>query len=160
MNPCKCGYWGDPDKECTCSELERNRYIRKISGPIVDRIDLVVDIRKVDYKNLSSKRLAENSKTIKKRVELAKQRQRKRYIGTKACSNSDMDQKLIRDFVALDTDSAKLLQEAVNKYHMSARGYYRILKVARTIADLEGMDRVKSNHIAEALGYRFGRALE
>lgn len=154
MNPCKCGFWGDEDKECTCSENERTKYKRKISGPMMDRIDLQVFISKVKFGKLASLKRNISSLEIKRKVQNARNIQLERYEGSKVTSNSQMGMELIRKSVPSDSESRKLLRQAVDIYNLSARGYYRVLKVARTIADLENSESIKEEHIAEALSFR------
>lgn len=155
MNPCKCGYRGDPDKNCTCSQSDIIRYQKKISGPILDRIDLLVKVPKVENKKLFSEEKPESSKDIQKRVQRAKDIQIERFRnGSKIISNSEMTFKEIDQFVRLNSSTKNLLNLAVEKMNLSARSYFRILRVSRTIADLSGSELVQENHIAEALSYR------
>jgi magnesium chelatase family protein len=154
MNPCKCGYKGDPDKSCTCNPLEVIKYQKKISGPILDRIDLLVRVQKVENNKLLGEAGAESSESVKKRVQQARDIQVERFKNTGIFSNSDMTQKDIEKFVKLDEESTDILNLAVSKLNLSARSYFRVLRVARTIADLFGEPDVQKKHIAEGLGFR------
>lgn len=157
MNPCKCGWLGDPDKECTCSQIDINRYQRKISGPILDRIDLQIDVPKVKYDKLISNEQNEFSKDIRKRVQDARNIQLKRYFDLKIICNSDLAQKHINNYIKLNIDSMNLIKKAVVSLNLSARSYFRILRVSRTIADLENSESIMSDHIAEAIAYRINK---
>jgi len=154
MNPCKCGYKGDPDKECKCTPTEIIKYQKKLSGPILDRIDLLVNVPKVENKKLFSEEKSESSKVISLRVQSARNIQLERFKKTKIFSNSEMNQRDIFKFITLNDSSKRLLDLAVNKMNLTARSYFRILRVSRTIADLEKSIEVQENHIAEALSYR------
>ncbi|MBP9759366.1 YifB family Mg chelatase-like AAA ATPase [Candidatus Dojkabacteria bacterium] len=157
MNPCKCGWLGDVDKECTCSQIEINRYQRKISGPILDRIDLQIDVPKVKYDKLLSSEQSESSDTIRTRVQNARNIQIKRYERIKIVCNSDLAQKDISKFIILNTDCIQLIKKAVERLNLSARGYFRVLRVSRTIADLHQSENISTDHIAEALAYRINK---
>ena len=154
MNPCPCGYFGDPVKECTCSLSNVLRYQKRISGPLLDRIDIHVQVPRVDYEKLSGDRLGETSETIRARVEKARERQRARLAGTNLQCNGDMGPAEVRQFCAIDEASKRLLRAAMQQMQLSARAYHRILKLARTIADLAGSDKIETPHIAEAIQYR------
>ncbi|NPA06288.1 MAG: YifB family Mg chelatase-like AAA ATPase [Chloroflexi bacterium] len=154
MNPCPCGYYGDPVRACTCSPGAIARYRRRISGPLLDRIDIHIDVPRVDYEQLADQRRGEPSAAVQARVEAARERQRARFHGTRLTSNADMGPGDIRRFVPLTPDARALLQHAMSQLNLSARAYHRVLKVARTIADLEGADSVTAVHVAEALQYR------
>lgn len=154
MNPCPCGFFGSKDKTCTCSEQAISRYINKISGPLLDRIDIQIEVTPVKYKNLNSSSKEESSFEIKKRVNFARKIQQNRYKQDKIYSNSQLTPKLIEKYCALDLESQKLLETAFKKLDLSARAYSRILKVARTIADLENKENIELSHIAEAIQYR------
>ena len=154
MNPCPCGNFGSKDAVCTCSPTQIQNYLKKISGPLLDRIDLKIDVERVKFLELTSKELEEPSSEIKKRVDRARQIQNERFKGTKIHTNAKMNSKMINEFCKLDNESEQLMKMAFDKFHISARGYTRILKVARTIADLAGSQNIEANHIAEALAYR------
>ena len=155
MNPCPCGYFGDPVKECTCSMSVISRYQKRISGPLLDRIDIHVDVPRVEYEKLSDDRLGEPSAAIRARVEAARQRQRQRFAGSpRLLCNADMGPAEVREYCALDDAGRSLLRAAMQQLHLSARAYHRILKLARTIADLAGSEVIETAHLAEAIQYR------
>jgi len=154
MNPCPCGYFGDPVRECTCSMSMVSRYQKRISGPLLDRIDIHAEVPRVEYEKLSDDRLGEPSAAIRERVEQARQRQRERFAGTPLACNADMGPAEIREYCPLDAAGKGLLQAAMQQLHMSARAYHRVLKLARTIADLAGAERIETVHLAEAIQYR------
>lgn len=154
MNPCPCGNYGSRDLECTCSPAVIQKYLKKISGPLLDRIDLKINVERVKFIELSDKSLEESSEEIKKRVDKARKIQQERFAGTKVHTNSKMTSKMINEYCKLDEESENLMRVAFEKYKISARGYTRILKVARTIADLDESQDIKINHITEALAYR------
>jgi len=151
---CPCGFYGDPVKECSCSAMAIARYQKKISGPLIDRIDIHVEVPRVDYEKLADKRQIENSKTIRARVQAARERQLERFKGTKLTCNAEMGPTEVREFCQTDASGEKLLKAAVQQLHLSARAYHRVLKLARTIADLAGSDGIAANHVAEAIQYR------
>lgn len=153
MNPCPCGYFGS-EKECRCSDESIKRYLSKISGPLLDRIDIQVEVNSVKYENLKSNIKAEDSKTIKERVNNARNIQKKRYEGLGIYSNSELTPKMIEVFCELDNSSKKILENAFSKLCFSGRAYSRILKVARTIADLDNSPKILDNHLLEAIQYR------
>jgi len=155
MNPCPCGNATDPEKLCSCSPASIIKYQRKISGPILDRIDLHVEVPRLKFEKLSENRLAEKSKSIRKRVEKARNIQKNRFLGLKIITNSEMESEQIRKFCSLDQTCVELMRSAVTSLHLSARSYYRIIKVARTIADLSQSENIKPEYIAEAIQYRF-----
>ena len=154
MNPCPCGYFGDPVKECTCSMALINRYQKRVSGPLLDRIDIHIEVPKVDYEKLTSDRLGEPSAAIRDRVERAREVQRKRFAGTELSCNADMGPAEVREFCPIDEAGKSLLKAAMQQLGMSARAYHRVLKLARTIADLAGSEKIETPHLAEALQYR------
>lgn len=154
MNPCPCGYYGSSIKECTCTPAEINRYLSKISGPLLDRIDIQVEVKPVEYKKLESNVKPESSKDIKKRVNQARKMQQQRYAKLSIVSNSELTPRLIEEYCSLDDEGNRLLEKAFKTLGLSARGYGRILKVARTIADLEGSEKIETKHLAEAIQYR------
>ncbi len=154
MNPCPCGYYGSQDKECTCTPQAINKYMGKISGPLLDRIDIQIEVSPVKYEKLGNDEIPESSETIKKRVNQARILQRERYKQEEIYSNSALTPKLITKYCKLDSSSKKILEVAFEKLGLSARAYGRILKVARTIADLAGSENIQKSHIAEAIQYR------
>ena len=154
MNPCPCGYYGDPKKECNCSPMHIQRYRSKVSGPLLDRIDIHVEVPPVKYKELSSETGGENSFSIRKRVNSARDIQKNRFSKLSIYSNAQMTPRYVRKFSKPDEKGLKLLETAIDKLGLSARAYDRILKVSRTIADLEQSENVLSNHISEAIQYR------
>jgi magnesium chelatase family protein len=154
MNPCPCGFAGDPGRQCTCSAGAIDRYQRKISGPLLDRIDIHIQVPRVEIEKLSDKRVAERSEDIRTRVLSARERQASRFDGSELLTNADMGPREISTWVQLDATSETILNRAVSQLQLSARAYHRILKLARTIADLEADEQVQSSHIAEALQYR------
>ena len=154
MNPCPCGYYGSTEKECTCTPETIKKYMGKISGPLLDRIDMQIEVAPVKYQKLEQKQIAETSEEIKQRVDKARNIQLKRYEGQKIYSNSELTPKLIETYCELDKSSQKIMKEAFQKLNFSARAYHRILKVARTIADLEEKEKIEVAHIAEAIQYR------
>ncbi len=154
MNPCPCGNFGDPVKECSCTPQQIQRYSGKISGPLLDRIDIHCEVPTVKYQELSSNRKGEDSEDVRKRVIQARKIQENRFKDSKSFKNADMSSSEIRDFCKLDDPSKELLKMAMTKLGLSARAYDRILKVARTIADLAGAEQIKSEHISEAIQYR------
>ena len=155
MNPCPCGNYGDPTKECSCTPTQIQKYLGRISGPLLDRIDIHVEVPAVKYQELSDKRLGESSEVIRERVIAAREIQSQRFAGINGVfKNADIVTKDIRKFCQLDDDSQKILEMAMKKMGLSARAYDRILKVGRTIADLANSENIKSNHISEAIQYR------
>lgn len=154
MNPCPCGFYGSNEKECTCSPQIISRYMNKISGPLLDRIDIQVEVTKVSYQKLDSNIKIETSSQIRKRVNLARKIQIERYSPYGIYSNSELTPNLIEKYCKLDTSSKIILQKSFEKLGLSARAYHRILKVSRTIADLDGKEQIEAKHIAEAIQYR------
>ncbi|NNJ11407.1 YifB family Mg chelatase-like AAA ATPase [Chloroflexales bacterium ZM16-3] len=159
MNPCPCGWHGDAERQCTCSPSLVSRYQKKISGPLLDRIDIHVDVPRVQYEKLSGDRLGEPSAAIRARVVAARERQSQRFRGHPRClSNADMGAGEIREHCRLDGAGQSLMKAAVRQLNLSARGYHRVLKLSRSIADLAGSDSIGAAHLAEAIQYRPRRA--
>jgi len=154
MNPCPCGYYGDPEHACTCSMSMIIRYQKRISGPLLDRIDIHVEVPRVPFQKLSDERRGEPSADIRKRVEAARARQTARFAGTALTTNADMGPTQVRDYCQVDEIGRQLLGTAMRQMGLSARAYHRVLKIARTIADLAGSDQIETTHIAEAIQYR------
>ncbi|CRF31466.1 Uncharacterized protein YifB [Brachyspira suanatina] len=157
MNPCPCGYYGDEKHTCRCSDIARKKYIAKLSGPILDRIDISIEVRAVEYAKMTSKSDGESSASMRKIVTEARKKQEKRFKdnGLKIFSNSSMGIKDTEKFCILDDKAKNLLNMAMERFSMSARSYNKILKVSRTIADLDDKDIIGVDHVTEALQYRF-----
>jgi len=154
MNPCPCGYYGSYEKSCQCTPYQIQRYRSKISGPLIDRIDIHVEVPQVKYKELSSEKEAESSESIRGKIIKTREIQNSRFKEEKIFTNSGMSQKLIKRYCQIDKESKDLLRMAINELGLSARAYDKILKISRTIADLSGEEDINSEHIAEAIGYR------
>ena len=154
MNPCPCGYYNHPTKECSCSTAAVHRYIGRISGPLMDRIDLHVEVTPVEREEMASTILAESSAAIRQRVMAARKVQAERFVGTGIHTNTMMSSAMLRKFCPLTAESRMLLDRAMERLQLSARAYDRIIKVARTIADLEGAADIAPTHISEAITYR------
>ena len=154
MNPCPCGFLGSIGKQCTCTPDAISKYIGKISGPLLDRIDIQVEVNQVKYQNLAETKNIESSKDIKIKVNQARKIQQERYKDYGIYSNAELTTKLINKYCKIDNKTAKVLEEAFKKLRLSARAYDRILKVARTIADLEEKKNIELRHVAEAIQYR------
>ena len=155
MNPCPCGYYGDPTHHCVCSPGQIQRYLSRISGPMMDRFDLHIEVASVPFQQLSQMKPGEPSASIRERVIKARQIQEKRYNAYKGIyCNAQMTERMLHEFAEPDAPSLNMLRTAMERLSLSARAYSRILKVARTIADLDGSERVQIQHIAEAIGYR------
>jgi magnesium chelatase family protein len=154
MNPCPCGYYGDPFKECKCSYAEISRYHKRISGPLLDRIDIFVDVPHIDYEKLTEDKPGETSDEVRARVRAAHEVQLERFRGTRLTCNADMTPKEVKEFCAVEPAAQSLLRAAMKQLHLTGRAFHRILKLSRTIADLEHSDTIKTHHMAEALQYR------
>ena len=155
MNPCPCGYYGDSLRECSCSNSMVSRYQKRISGPLLDRIDIHIEVPRVEYEKLADDRLGEPSAGIQSRVEAARDRQRARFKDSHGMlSNADMGPAEVREHCPVDEAGRNLLRAAMQQLQMSARAYHRILKLARTIADLAGSETIETAHLAEAIQYR------
>ena len=154
MNPCPCGFFNDPTRECRCTPPLIQRYVSKISGPLLDRIDIHIDVPAVRYKELRGPAPGESSSDVRAHVVKARERQLARFRGEKFYFNAQMPARLVRKYCEIDAESEKLLETAITRLGLSARAHDRILKVARTIADLEGTERISSKHLSEAVQYR------
>jgi magnesium chelatase family protein len=155
MNPCPCGNYGNPYQECTCTPAQIQKYQSKISGPLLDRIDIHIEVQAVKYQELTAQSSGETSAQIRQRVVKARQIQAERFRGKKnVYKNADMGSKEIRKYCILDARSQEILKIAMNKMGLSARAYDKILKVARTIADLDNSETIQPQHISEAIQYR------
>src|ERR1700686_870473 len=155
MNPCPCGFFGDPTRQCHCSPPQIQRYVSKISGPLIDRIDIHIEVPAVKYKELRGTGATEESAVVRERVLRARERQTKRFTGEKKVfSNAQMPPKLIRKYCAISDEGEKMLENAISRLGLSARAHDRILKVARTIADLDASESLETRHLGEAIQYR------
>lgn len=154
MNPCPCGFLGDPKHECFCTYPQIQRYRSKMSGPLLDRIDIHIEVPPVQYRDLAGTQDVENSATMLRRVEKARKIQAERFQRMKIHTNAGMGSRQIRKFCSLDAQSEDLLERAMDKFGLSARAHSRILKISRTIADLEGSEEIRPSHVAEAIQYR------
>ena len=154
MNPCPCGYYGDPFRQCTCSPSLVSRYQKRISGPFIDRVDIFVEVTHIDYEKLTDDRLCEESDKVQARVTTARSVQQKRFQGTKLTCNAEMTPTEVREFCQVEESAQSLLKAAMKQLYLSARAFHRILKLARTIADLENANIIKPHHLAEAIQYR------
>ena len=154
MNPCPCGYYGDPVKPCTCSPVVVSRYQKRISGPLLDRIDIFVEVPRIDYEKLADDRMGESSAVVQQRVERARSLQRQRFNGTKLACNADMTPLEVREFCQVESSAQSLRQAAMKQLCLSARAFHRILKLARTISDLAAAETISTSHLAEAIQYR------
>lgn len=154
MNPCPCGHFNNPSRECNCTPMQIQRYVSKISGPLLDRIDIHIDVPAVKFRELASDVQGESSNEIRERVVRARRIQLERFVGEKIFSNAQMTPRLIRKFCVIDSASKALLENAITRLGLSARAYDRILKVSRTLADLEGKEKLESGHVSEAIQYR------
>lgn len=154
MNPCKCGWYGHPSGRCTCSENQVDQYMRRISGPLLDRIDMYVEVPSVEYEAMRRKEKPESSAVIRERVNAAREVQKQRFSGTEVSCNAYMPPAMIGQFCALDAAGERLMQSAFDRLGLTGRSHDRILRMARTIADLEGAARIEAPHLAEAIQYR------
>jgi magnesium chelatase family protein len=154
MNPCPCGYLEDPERECRCTPLQIQKYQERVSGPMRDRLDLVVHLPRLPVRLLTADEPGESSSSVRVRVEAARERQLTRYPGTKAPYNSALNGRRLRDLGAPTRDALDLLARAADRFQLSARAHERILRVARTVADLDSSDTITDDHVAEALGFR------
>jgi magnesium chelatase family protein len=154
QNPCPCGYLNDPEKECRCAPSQISNYKKKISGPLLDRIDMHIEVPRVKIDKLTSEQISESSKEIRKRVQKAREIQQRRFKKTNLLWNGEMKPQHIKEFCEIDKTTLDLLKTAVNRLHLSARAYHKVLKIGRTIADLAGEEKIQTAHIAEALQYR------
>jgi magnesium chelatase family protein len=153
-NPCKCGNYLEPSKECTCTPKQIQQYLGKISGPLLDRIDLHIEVSSISYKELDSKEESEKSQDIRKRVNRTRKIQQERYQGLNIYSNAELSPSMIKKYCKLDDKCKSILENAFERLGLSARAHGRILKVARTIADMEESKNIKTNHLLEAIQYR------
>lgn len=154
LHGCPCGYYGDPVKECRCSSGEISRYQKRISGPLLDRIDIFIEVPRVDYEKLTDDTLGESSEKVRTRIEAARQIQHRRFQGTKLICNTEMTPIEVKEFCQVEPPAQSLLRTAMKQLHLTARAFHRVLKLARTIADLDSADIIRANHLAEALQYR------
>ncbi len=154
MNPCPCGYFGDPVRQCTCAPSTITRYQHRISGPLMDRIDIQIHVPRVEYEKLTDQRDGESSADIRARVEAARQRQLKRFAGLDILTNADMRPAEVTEFCVLEASAETLMRSAMRQMQLTARAYHRVLKLSRTIADLAGEEVIQVPHLAEALNYR------
>jgi magnesium chelatase family protein len=154
MNPCPCGYFGHPGRKCSCSAEQMRRYLSRVSGPLLDRIDIHAEVLPVDYTQLASREKAESSSCIRGRVALARERQLKRYAGTGIVNNAGITPAMLREACRMEPAAETMLKAAFERLGLSARGYDRVLKVARTIADLDGAEIIQTPHISQAVQFR------
>lgn len=154
MNPCKCGWYGDPSGRCTCTQTSVNQYHSRISGPLLDRIDIIVEVPALNFEELRSHAIPESSSQIKRRVEAARLLQRERFAKSQCHCNAEMQAAELRKYCELDSDCTDLMKQAFDALGMTARSYDRIKRVARTIADLDGSESIRPQHLAEAIQYR------
>ena len=154
MNPCECGYYGSDLKKCICNHKSIKKYISRISGPMLDRIDLHIEVKPVEYQKISSNNKTETSKEIKLRVDGARKIQLKRYKNLGILCNAELDSTSLHKFCKLDKKSQEIMEKAFSKFGLSARAHDKILKIARTIADLDNSKNIRYKHIAEAIQYR------
>ena len=153
-NPCPCGYKNDPDRECTCTPSQISKYTRKLSGPLMDRIDLFINVPRIKYEELTSRDAEDNSLKIKTNIEKAREIQKQRFTGSNTLTNSEITLPQIKQFCDIDAESQSILRGFVNTGKISTRGYHKILKISRTIADLDNSENILYKHVSEALSYR------
>jgi magnesium chelatase family protein len=154
MNPCPCGYYGDPFRECTCSSGEISRYRKRISGPLMDRVDIFVEVPHIDYERLTDDRAGESSEKVRARVDAARRFQQERFKEAGLTCNAEMTPADVKKFCQVEPSARGLLQAAMKQLYLSARAFHRVLKLARTIADMENTRTIGAGHVAEALQYR------
>jgi magnesium chelatase family protein len=154
MNPCPCGFWGDTAQACTCSDTAVTRYQKRLSGPLLDRIDIHLEVPRVEFEKLTSDRAGEPSRVVRARVEAARALQRARLAASRLSCNADMGLGQVRKLCTLDATAQAVMRAAMQQLNLSARAYHRVLKLARTIADLAAADAIGAAHVAEALQYR------
>jgi magnesium chelatase family protein len=154
MNPCPCGYFGDPGRDCTCTSPQIQRYLHKISGPLLDRIDIHIEVPRTDIKDLETERVSESSAVIKERVNNARAVQQSRFATDGIFYNAQMQARHLKKYCSLNTQAKQLMRDAFERLDLSARAHDRILKVARTIEDLAGQEQIQTMHVAEAIQYR------
>ena len=160
MNPCRCGWRGHPSGRCHCSDRDVEKYVEKISGPLLDRIDMHVEVPSVEYEAMRRKEQPESSADVRARVNAAREVQKKRYAGTDVSCNAYMTPAMIGQYCALDAAGEKLMQGAFDRLGLTGRSHDRILRMARTIADLEGAESIEAAHLAEAIQYRSSNTLK
>ena len=154
LNPCPCGFWGSSKRECTCTSFQRTNYLHKLSGVLLDRIDLFNYVNSLSYNEIKSENKEESSEEIRKRVIKAREFQRERFKNDTISCNGEMDTNHVKKYCTLDDKSDQTLKKVFDKFSLSTRVYNKILKVSRTIADLEGSEKIKKDHLIEALNYR------
>jgi magnesium chelatase family protein len=155
-NPCRCGYYGDKHHTCTCTQTQIDQYQSRLSGPVADRIDLFIPVYPVDFQTLQAGEEKGSSERLKEKVLKGRERQRQRFQGTDISFNSQMEERHIRRFIELGREETGFLQEACQKYHLSTRRYYKLIRVARTVADIDGSDDITMYHLAAAFRYTMG----
>ncbi len=154
MNPCQCGFWGSSIQDCICTEYQRRQYLSRVNGPLLDRIDICIQVQRVDVEDLTGTSSQECGATVKQRVTTARGLQRARLKGTSYLTNSEMGPKELSTLLSVSRSARKLLLDAYNRMGLSARAYYRVIRVAASIADLALAARIEEEHVAEALSYR------
>ena len=154
MNPCRCGWYGHPSGRCTCSESQVEQYMRRISGPLLDRIDMHIEVPSVEYEAMRRREKPESSETVRQRVNAAREIQKRRFAGTDVSCNAYMTPPMVGRYCALDEAGEKLMQGAFERLGLTGRSHDRILRMARTIADLEGAENISAAHLAEAIQFR------